>query len=187
MTAAAWAVVAKAIAAGVLAGVLALGVTRCQEHYRDQGRTEVQAKWDKAKAEDERLAANARAAKQASARAEEQQKARKAEENARAQHKRDQALAAGNAGVQRSADGLRGDVAAADGHSSARRAAGTCAAADAEAHEAATARALLGTCSDRYRAVAKDAAELAAAVNDLQDHVIVVQPEAAALLEEAAP
>ena len=178
MTAAAWAVVAKAIAAGVLAGVLALGVTRCQEHYRDQGRTEVQDKWDAAKREDQRLAEKARSAKQTAERGKEQGMARKAEENARAQAKRDQDL-------QRSDDGMRSTIAGADAGSAARRAAGSCAAADAEAHDAATARALLGTCTGRYRAMAEDAAGLATQVTDLQDHVVVVQPEAAALLEES--
>ena len=185
MTAAAWAVVAKAIAAGVLAGVLALGVTRCQEHYRDQGRTEVQDKWDAAKREDQRLAEKARSAKQTAERGKEQGMARKDEENARAQAKRDQDLQRRSADLQRSDDGMRGAITSANSASTGRRAAGTCPAADAEADDAATARALLGTCTGRYRAMAEDAAGLATQVTDLQDHVVVVQPEAAALLEES--
>lgn len=179
MTPATWLLVGKLVGAAALLGAATLGVRGLQEHYREQGRTEINAKWAEAKRLDEK----ARAEKERGERAKEQGMARKAEENARAQLKRDQGLQLGAAAVQRSADGLHGDIASVDGQSNARRNAGTCAAADAEAHEAATARALLGTCSDRYRAMAQDAAGNAAQVNDLQDHLVVVQPEAAALLE----
>ena len=99
--------------------------------------------------------------------------------------KRDQDLQRRSADLQRSDDGMRGAITSANSASTGRRAAGTCPAADAEADDAATARALLGTCTGRYRAMAEDAAGLATQVTDLQDHVVVVQPEAAALLEES--
>ena len=185
MNAAAWLIVAKVVGVALLVGAVVTGVRSCQEHYRDEGRTEVQSKWDNVKREDQRLAEKARSAKQTAERGKEQGMARKAEENARAQAKRDQGLQRLAADKQRSDDGMRSTIAGADAGSAARRAAGSCAAADAEAHDAATARALLGTCTGRYRAMAEDAAGLATQVTDLQDHVVVVQPEAAALLEAA--
>ncbi len=185
MNAAAWLIVAKVVGVALLVGAVVTGVRSCQEHYRDEGRTEVQSKWDNAKREDQRLAEKARSAKQTAERGKEQGMARKAEENARAQAKRDQDLQRRSADLQRSDDGMRGAITSANSASTGRRAAGTCPAADAEADDAATARALLGTCTGRYRAMAEDAAGLATQVTDLQDHVVVVQPEAAALLEEA--
>ena len=185
MTAAAWAVVAKAIAAGVLAGVLALGVTRCQEHYRDQGRTEVQKDWDDAKREDQRIAEKARGEKERTERAKEQKMAKAAERNNHVQVQRERTLHDRAVAAESERDGLLGTVAQRNADSAARRAEGTCAAAEREAYDAATARGLLGTCAGRYSEMAKGAGELAGQVMGLQDHIVVVQPEAAAMLESA--
>ena len=86
--------------------------------------------------------------------------------------------------AERTADGLRGTIARLDTESRARRAEGTCAAAEREADAAATARELLSTCAGRYTAMAAEAGGLANQVMGLQDHVVVVQPEAAALLRQ---
>lgn len=177
----------KAAGAAALLALAAVGVRSCQEHYRGEGRDEVQRRWDADRTEQARTAERARANRSEDERAKETTMARGAEENARAQAKRDEAVASRDAGVQRSLDGMRGAIARADGDSAARRAAGTCPAASAEADEAATARALLGACTGRYRELDKEAAELASQVIGLQDHIMVVQPEAAQLLDGGAP
>ena len=187
MSAAAWIWIAKLVGAAALLALVVAGVRGCQEHYRGQGRDEVQARWDTERREQDRMAAAARAQRERTEREKEQTMARGAEENARVQIQREEAVARGDAGVQRSADGLRGTIARQDADSRARRAASTCPAADVEADEAATARALLGACTGEYRELAKDAAALATQVMGLQDHIVVVQPEAAALLVEEAP
>lgn len=187
MSAAAWIWVAKLVGAAALLALGAAGVRGCQEHYRGQGRDEVQARWDAERREQARMAEAARAQRERAEREKEQTMARAAEENARVQTEREEAVARGDAGVQRSADGLRGAIAGRDAASRARRAASTCPTADAEADEAATARALLGACTGEYRELAKDAAALATQVIGLQDHIVVVQPEAAPLLAEEAP
>ena len=184
MNAAAWLLAAKLIGAAALLAAGAAGVRGCQEHYRSQGRDEVQARWDDERRENARIAAAARAAHERTQRAKEQTMARAAEENARVQMQREQAVAHGAAGVQRSADGLRDAIAQHDAASRSRGAAGTCPAASAEADEAATARALLGACAGEYRELAQDAASLAVQVRGLQDHIVAVQPEAAPLLAQ---
>ena len=64
MNAAAWLIVAKVVGVALLVGAVVTGVRSCQEHYRDEGRTEVQSKWDNAKREDQRLAEKARSAEE---------------------------------------------------------------------------------------------------------------------------
>lgn len=177
----------KAAGAAALLALAAVGVRSCQEHYRDQGREQVQQRWDADRAEQARTAERARANRSEEERAKELTMARGAEENARAQTKRDDAVARRDVGVQRSLDGMRGAIARADTSSAGRRAASTCPAASAEADEAATARALLGACAGRYRELDREAAELASQVIGLQDHIVVLQPEAAQLLEGEAP
>ena len=75
-----------------------------------------------------------------------------------------------------------GTIARLDSASRSRRAEGSCPAAEREADEAQTARGLLGACVGRYRELGQAAGELAGQVTGLQDHVVVVQPEAAQLL-----
>lgn len=185
MSPAAWSLVAKLLAVAGLVALATTGVRSCQEHYRGQGRGEVQAAWDAERLEQRRMAETARANREREERTKEQTMARGAEENERVQIQREETTVRHDTRGQRSVDGLRGAIASADAGSSARRAAGTCPTAEAEAHEAATARALLGTCSGRYRELAKDAADLADQVTGLQDHILLVQPEAAINAEPA--
>ena len=186
MSAAAWIWVAKLVGGAALLALAVAGVRGCQEHYRGQGRDEVQTQWSAERREQARLAEAAHAQREREQREKEHTMARAAEENARVQTEREEAVARGAAGVQRSADGLRSTIAGRDAASRARRAAGTCPAASTEADEAATARALLGACTGEYRELAHDAAALATQVMGLQDHVLVLQPEAAALVQEAS-
>ncbi len=48
MTPATFALIGKVLAAVALVALVGKGVTSCQEHYREQGRTEVKAEWEKA-------------------------------------------------------------------------------------------------------------------------------------------
>lgn len=182
-----WAV--KIIAGLLLAVALVQGVTSCQEHFREQGRVEVRTQWidaDKTRELAERQDAIER---QRAEREKEQAMARAAEENARETQLREEHLRGSIVDLQRRNGRLREQLAGLDAASRERRGAGTCAAADAEADEAATARGLLGACADRYQSMAADAAGLASQVIGLQEHVVLLQPEAAALLRdaEAAP
>ena len=117
-------------------------------------------------------------------RAEQQRMAREKEKKDHEQAQREKRLLDRADAAERTADGLRGTIARLDTESRARRAEGTCAAAEREADAAATARELLSTCAGRYTAMAAEAGGLANQVMGLQDHVVVVQPEAAALLTE---
>ena len=183
MTAALW-LLAKALAAAALVGALLLGVRSCQEYYREQGREEVRTEWSSADNQRELEERQAVIDKQRAERAEEQRMARAAEEKDREQTHRENVLRRRADAAERTADGLRGTIARLDTESRARRAEGTCAAAEREADAAATARELLSTCAGRYTAMAAEAGGLANQVMGLQDHVVVVQPEAAALLRQ---
>lgn len=183
MTAALW-LLAKALAAAALVGALLLGVRSCQEYYREQGREEVRTEWSSADNQRELEEREAVIDKQRAERAEEQRMAREKEKKDHEQAQREKRLLDRADAAERTADGLRGTIARLDTESRARRAEGTCAAADREADAAATARELLSTCAGRYTAMAAEAGGLANQVMGLQDHVVVVQPEAAALLTE---
>lgn len=181
MTAALW-LLAKALAAAALVGALLLGVRSCQEHYREQGREEVRTEWSSADNQRELEERQAVIDKQRAERAEEQRMAREKEKKDHEQAQREKRLLDRAVAAERAADGLRGTIARLNADSRDRRAEGTCAAAEREADAAATARELLGACAGRYRALGQGADELASQVMGLQDHVVVVQPEAAALL-----
>lgn len=187
MSAATWSFLAKALLIAGLAALVATGVRSCQEHYRQQGRAEVQGAWDADRNEQRRMQEMARANRERDERAKEQTMARKGEENERGQVQREEITVRNDARLQRSADGLRNAIASVDASSAARRAASACSAAHAEADEAATARALLAACAGRYRELAKDAADLADQVTGLQDHILLLQPEAGQLQGETAP
>lgn len=174
------------LAAGLaLAAVATFGVTSCQEHYREQGRVAVRAEWIEADKARELAESQAALARDKAEREKEQTMTKEAETHALQATKREAALRDQLAAVVRSNDGLQRELARADAASGERRAAGTCPAADAEADAAAAARGVLGACADRYRAMAADAAGLAEQVVGLQDHVVVVQPAARALLAPA--
>ena len=185
MVSEAWLLVAKVVGVVAVVGLVLWGVRGCQEHYRDQGRAEVQKDWDDAKREDQRIAEKARGEKERTERAKEQKMAKAAERNNHVQVQRERTLHDRAVAAESERDGLLGTVAQRNADSAARRAEGTCAAAEREAYDAATARGLLGTCAGRYSAMAKAAGELAGQVMGLQDHIVVVQPEAAAMLESA--
>ena len=178
---------AKVLGWAALTAALLLGVRNCQEGLRDEGRAEVREQW--AQADNARALAEAQALAdmQQRARDEEQRMAREAEEKDRATVVRENALRQRAESAERANDGLRGTIARLDAASRDRRAEGSCPAAEREADAAATARGLLGTCSVRYRELAADAGGLASQVIGLQDHVVVVQPQAAALIEDARP
>lgn len=166
----------------VVAAMLALGFNGVREHWREQGRDQVRAEWSRA---DEARAAQqlqADLARTQGERAKERHMNQEAETNALEATKREAALRDRLAAIVRSHDGLQRELARQDAASSERRAAGTCAAADAEADAAATARGVLGRCAARYRGMAGRAAGLAEQVVGLQAHVLVLQPEARALL-----
>lgn len=183
------ALIFKGVAMLALMAMLALGITSCKEGLREQGREQVRAEW--IKADMARISAERAALieQQRAEREKEQRMAKAAEENAREQTQRDEALRVRASAAERAAAGLRRALATANVISAQQRAergaSGTCPAADAEADAAATARTLLGRCADRYRAVGARAAGLAGQVIGLQEHVLVLQPEAAALLQAA--
>lgn len=172
----------KLIGAVALLGAVALGLRNCAEGLREEGRMEVRAEW--IAADNQRKAEERKALidRQRNERAEEQRMARAAEEKDREQTHRENVLRRRADAAERTADGLRGTIARRNADSRDRRAEGTCAAAEREADAAATARELLSTCAGRYTAMAAEAGGLANQVMGLQDHVVVVQPEAAALL-----
>ena len=145
---------------------------------------EVRAEWIAADNQRELEERQAVIDKQRAERAEEQRMAREKEKKDHEQAQREKRLLDRADAAERTADGLRGTIARLDTESRARRAEGTCAAAEREADAAATARELLSTCAGRYTAMAAEAGGLANQVMGLQDHVVVVQPEAAALLTE---
>lgn len=177
----------KLLLALVIAAAGLFGVSAYNAHYIDQGRADVQAKWDAA--EKTRVAAEQKAMleRQQEERAKEQamQRAHEQQEVERAQ--REQALENRAAALQRTNDGLRGTIARLDAASRERRAASASAAADVEADAAARARELLASCADEYRGMAASAAGLANQVIGLQEHIVIIQPEAAALLHAEAP
>jgi hypothetical protein len=176
--------IAVALATAALGWLTTLGVTNFLERYREQGRAEVRAQWVSADNERQAKERQALIDLQAAERGKEQRMAREAEENDRVHVKREEVLRDRAAAAERAAAGLRDTVARLDADSSARRAEGTCAAAEREADEAATARGLLGACAGRYSELGKRAGELANQVMGLQDHIVVVQPEAVMLIEE---
>ena len=178
---------AGSVLAAALLALAALGIRGCQEQYREQGRAEVRADWAKADQARKVQEGQALIARQQAERADEQRMARRAEENDLAQTKREQALRERAAAADRAVAGLRGTVAKLNADSAARRAQGSCPAAEREAHDAATARGLLGACAGRYSELGRRADELAARVIGLQDHIVTVQPEAAALLQAEPP
>ncbi|MFV0678990.1 hypothetical protein [Ottowia sp.] len=181
----AYVLAAKALAALALVAALVFGARACQERYREQGRVQVRMQWieaDKARGQAEREALIAR---QRTERQKEQRMAREAEEKTREAAKREDRLRGRIAVLERTGSGLRGTIARLDAASRARRAASTCPAADAEANDAARARGLLAACAERHTAMATDAGQLAHQVMGLQDHVVVVQPEAAALIKQS--
>lgn len=165
-----------------LAAAVFFGARSCQEHYRDQGRVEIREQWMAADNARELRERQALIDRQRAEREDEQRMAREAEEKDRAALAREKTLRDRAVAAERAADGLRHTIARLDADSRDRRAEGTCAAAEREADAAATARELLGACAGRYRALGVRVGELASQVMGLQDHVVVVQPEAAALL-----
>lgn len=174
-----WLKVLAAVAAAVM---LALAFNAWTERLREQGRGEVRAQWVAA---DKQRQADVQAAALVRERAERAKELRMQQEkedaNVQAQ-KREVVLRGRVAELQRSTDGLRQQLAAHDADSRDRRAAGTCAVADAEADEAARARGLFRRCTARYAAMAERAADLADQVMGLQDHVLMLQPGAGALM-----
>lgn len=155
-------------------------------HYIDQGRAEVQQRWDKAVLQQERDHGKAIAQQTEKERATEQAAQKAAEQSLQEAARRDAARDRRVADLRRAADGLRRELAAADAAHAAYRAARPDAAAGAALDAtAARARELFGACAGRYASVAASAAGLASQVMGLQDHLIIVQPEAAALLEPA--
>lgn len=174
----------KLIGAVALLGAVALGLRNCAEGLREEGRMEVRAEWIAADNQRELEERQAVIDKQRAERAEEQRMAREKEKKDHEQAQREKRLLDRADAAERTADGLRGTIARLDTESRARRAEGTCAAAEREADAAATARELLSTCAGRYTAMAAEAGGLANQVMGLQDHVVVVQPEAAALLRQ---
>lgn len=175
----------KLLAVAAIGAMVLMGARSCQEYYRDQGRVEVRTKWIDA---DKQREANERAAliaKQKAERDEEQRMARAAEEKALELSKREEQLRGRAVAAERRVNGLLGQLASLDAASRDRRAEGTCPTADAEANEATKARELLGRCAGRYRDMGERATELASQVMGLQDHLVIAQPEAAALLELA--
>jgi len=173
----------KALGFSAIVGALALSVHAFQEHLREQGRVEVREQWlkaDNARQAQERAAL---IAMQQAERANEQRMAIAKEEKDREQIQREQALRDRAAAADRAVAGLRRAVARLNADSVSRRAESACPAAGREADEAATARELLGACASRYSELGARAGALAAQVTGLQDHIVVAQPEAAALLE----
>lgn len=173
----------KFLAALVVAGVAYAGALAYNEHYRAQGRAEVQAQWDAAEArrtaQEQRLAAEREQAE----RHKEQVMQRQHEQKEAQRVKSQQDLQSRIADLEQRNRGLLDAIAARDAASHAQRATGTCAAAESEAHAAAQARNLLAACATRYGVMAADAAGLAGQVIGLQDHITIVQPAAAQLLE----
>ena len=72
MSAAAWIWIAKLVAAAALLALVVAGVRGCQEHYRGQGRDEVQGRWDADRREQARMAEAARAQRERAEREKEQ-------------------------------------------------------------------------------------------------------------------
>lgn len=181
------ALLAKVLGAAALVAMAALGVRGCQEGLREEGRAEVRL--DRIIADNARELEERQALidKQRTEREEEQRMAKAKEEKDREQAQRENALRQRADAAERESGRLRDTVRRLDAESSDRRAAGTCAAAEREADAAATARGLLATCSSRYAELAARAGELADQVIGLQDHIVVVQPEAAALIWDAQP
>ena len=107
MTPATFALIGKVLAGVALALLIGKGVTSCQDHYRDQGRAEVQAQWDKA----------AQAQATADAQANQQHRTTEGKDRANvstAQSQRAQTAgtdAALAAGLRTERDGLRRDLA----------------------------------------------------------------------------
>ena len=165
-----------------LAAAVFFGARSCQEHYRYQGRVEIREQWMAADNQRELRERQALIDRQRAEREDEQRMAREKEKKDHEQAQREKRLLDRAVAAERAADGLRGTIARLNADSRDRRAEGTCAAAEREADAAATARELLGACAGRYRALGQGADELASQVMGLQDHVVVVQPEAAALL-----
>lgn len=174
----------KLIGAVALLGAVALGLRNCAEGLREEGRMEVRAEW--IAADNQRKAEERKALidRQRNERAEEQRMAREKEKKDHEQAQREKRLLDRAVAAEHTADGLRDTIAQRDAESRDRRAQGTCAAAEREADDAATARGLLGACAGRYTELAAEAGRLADQVMGLQDHIVVVQPEAAALLTE---
>ncbi len=172
----------KALAGLAVAAMVLLGVRNCTEGLREQGRVEVRAQWIDADKTRELAESQNTIERQRAERDKEQTMAKEAETHALAATKREAVLRDQLAAIVRSHGGLQRELARADADSAQRRAAGTCPAADAEADAAAAARGLFGACADRYRSMAADAAGLASQVVGLQDHVLVLQPDARALL-----
>lgn len=129
--------VGKVIAAVALAALIGKGVTSCQQHYRDQGRAEVQAQWDSA----------AQAQKAADAQANQAHRKTEGKDRAQvstAQNQRAQtagADVAAAAGLRAERDGLRRDLATALNTIRSCHLPGP--AADAAAHRAAAVQAVL--------------------------------------------
>ena len=137
MTPATFALIGKGLAAIALALLIGKGVTSCQDHYRDQGRAEVQAQWDKA----------AQAQATADAQANQQHRTTEGKDRANvstAQSQRAQTAgtdAALAAGLRTERDGLRRDLATA--LNTIRSCAVPGAAADAAASRAAAVQQVL--------------------------------------------
>ena len=182
MTPALWLLIGKVVGVLLLAAAVTQGVRSCQEGLREEGRVEVRGKWIAADNQRKADKREALITKQKAERNEEQRMALAAEEKNREAFRREEILLDRALAAERSADGLRGTIARLDSASRSRRAEGSCPAAEREADEAQTARGLLGACVGRYRELGQAAGELASQVTGLQDHVVVVQPEAAQLL-----
>ncbi len=175
----------KLLGVAAIGVMVVMGARSCQEHYRDQGRVEVRTQWIDEEKQREAKERAALIAKQTAEREEEQRMARAAEEKALEESKREERLRDRAVAAERRVSGLLGQLANLDAASRDRRTEGTCPAADAEADEATKARELLGRCAGRYREMGARATELASQVIGLQDHIVIVQPEAAKHLETA--
>lgn len=175
-----------ALLLAVLLAALGLAWRAAATHYTNQGRAQVQARWDAAVRQQERDHARATAAAQERERRAEQQAQAAADDNARRIAARETALRGHAAGLERDLERLRHELAAADaafaGFRASRADASAAAGADAAA---AGARELFRQCAGRYAGMAANAAGLAAQVTGLQDHLRIVLPAAAAGPEPA--
>lgn len=176
------------IIAAIAIGIAAhFGMRGLINHYIDQGRTEVRAQWSAHIIEQERDHATAIAKQQEKQREKEQAAQNEADANSAEIAKRLQSLQANNDDLQRALDGLQRELAAADTVLDAYRRtypdADAPASARADAASSVT-RQLFGQCAQRYAGLAKSAADRASQVIGLQDHLMIVQPETALLLQE---
>lgn len=180
-----WGALARALGALALVAAALWGLRACQEALREEGREQVRSAWRAADQERALADQAARQKKQDEARAEELRMTREKEANDVQDAQRETALRERAAAAERAAERLRhvnqrliAERRGAGGDAAA------CPAAQREADATARALELFGACAQRYGALAARAGKLAGQVIGLQDHIIVLQPAAGALLSE---